>query len=248
MLSLREMQIRFATTLLNAGGDDIDRIAVYRNTVFANYRNALGATYRVVQQIVGVPFFNAAVDAYVRDCPSTGGDLNDYGGSFGDFLATYRHARELPYLPDVARLEWAVDEAGRAADLRSTPESLLAALGTIPADRITALRFALDPTCRFMDSAYPLLRIWQVHQPGFEGDIAVAFGAATDHLLVRREAGDVVIERLAPGDFALLRALAGGYDLATALDAAIAAEPTFDLGTTLRTCIASGTLTELRGE
>ena len=248
MLSLRELQTRFATTLLNVDGDDMGRIAIYRNTVFANYRNALGATYRVVQQLVGVPFFNAAVDAYVLDCPSTGGDLNVYGGSFGDFLATYPHARELPYLPDVARLEWAVDEASRAADPRGTPEALLAALGAIPADRVTALRFALDPTCRFVDSAYPVLRIWQVHQPGFEGDIAVAFGATTDHLLVRRETGVVVIERLAPGDYALLRALAGGDDLATALDAAMAAEPTFDLGTTLRICIGNRTLAELRGK
>jgi hypothetical protein len=248
LLSLREMQTRFATSLLNVDGGPIDRIAIYRNTVFANYRNALGATYRVVQQLVGGPFFHAAVDAYVLVCPSTGGDLNVYGGRFGDFLATYPHARELRYLPDVARLEWAVDEASRAADPRGTPEALLAALGAIPADRITALRFALDPTCRFVESAYPVLRIWQVHQPGFEGDIAVAFGAATDHLLVRRETGDIVIGRLVPGDFAFLRALAGGYDLATALDAAIAAEPTFDFGTTLRACIANGTLTELRGE
>jgi hypothetical protein len=246
--SLRELQTRFATALLDVAGDPIERIAIYRNTVFANYRNALGATYRVVQQLVGEPFFNAAVDAYVLANPSAGGDLNVYGGSFGDFLAIYPHASELPYLRDVARLEWAVDEAGRAADPRGTPESLLAVLGTIPADRITALRFALDPTCRFVDSAYPVLRIWQVHQPGFEGDITVAFGAATDHLLVRRETGGVVIERLAPGDYALLRALAGGDDLAAALDAATAAESTFDLGTTLRTCIANRTLAELRGE
>ena len=248
MPSLRELQTRFATALLSAGGDRFDRIAIYRNTVFANYRNALGATYGVVQQLVGVPFFAAAVDTYVLACPSAGGDLNVYGGSFGDFLASYPHARDLPYLPDVARLEWAVDEAGRAADPGGMPEALLAALGTIPADRITAQRFVLDPTCCFVDSAYPVLRIWQVHQPGWEGDIAVAFGAGSDHLLVRREAGGVVIERLAPGDFALLRALAGGDDLASALDAALTAEPAFDLGTTLRTCIANRTLSELRGE
>jgi hypothetical protein len=245
--SLRELQTRFATALLDVDGDADERIAIYRNTVFANYRNALGATYGVVRKLVGVPFFNAAVDAYVLANPSAGGDLNVYGASFGDFLASYPHAGDLPYLRDVARLEWAVDEAGRAADLAGTPEALLVALGTIPADRITALRFALDPTCRLVDSAYPVLRIWQVHQPGFEGDIAVAFGAATDHLLVRRETGGVVIERLAPGDFALLRALAGGEDLATALDAATTAEPAFDFGTVFRNCIANRTLTELRG-
>jgi hypothetical protein len=246
--SLRELQANFATALLRADGDVDARLAIYRNTVFANYRNALGASYRVVQQLVGVPFFHAAVDAYVQACPSAGGDLNVYGGSFGDFLATYPHALNLPYLPDVARLEWAIDEAGRAADLHGTPEALLAALGTIPAERITALRFTLDPTCRFVASVYPVLRIWQVHQPGFEGDIAVPFGAATERLLVRREAGAAVIERLVPGDFALLRALADGDDLAAALDAAMAAEPTFDLGTALHTCIANRTLAELLGE
>ena len=68
-----------------------------------------------------------------------------------------------------------------------------------------------------------------------------------DRLLVRRESGNVVIERLAPGDFALLRTLADGGDLASALDAAMTAEATFDLGTTLRACIANHTLTELRG-
>jgi len=246
--SLRETQTRFATALLNVDGDADERIAIYRNTVFANYRNALGATYGTVRKLVGVPFFNAAVDAYVLANPSAGGDLNVYGASFGDFLATYAYAGGLPYLRDVARLEWAVDEAGRAADISGTPEALLAALGAIPAARITALRFTLDPTCRLVDSVYPVLRIWQVHQPGFEGDIAVAFGEATDHLLVRRQPGGVVIERLAPGDHALLRALDGGDDLAAALDAATAAEPTFDLGTTLRICIANRTLAELRRE
>ena len=74
------------------------------------------ATYRVVRELVGAPFFDAAVDAFVRAHPSTGGDLNVYGGEFADFLAAYPHARDLPYLPDVARLEWALDEAHRAAD------------------------------------------------------------------------------------------------------------------------------------
>ena len=247
MLSLREMQTRFADALLGDTGDIGERIGIYRNTVSANYRNALGATYRVVAQLVGKPFFNAAVDAYVLACPSTSGDLNVYGDRFGDFLATYPHAKELPYLPDVARLEWAVDEASRAADALGTPDALLRALAAIPAESITAQRFALDPSSRFVTSDYPVLRIWQVHQPAFEGDITVAFGAVTDHLLVRREAGAAVIERLPPGDFALLRALGRGVDLAAALDAAMTADANFDLGTALRVHIANHTLAELRG-
>jgi hypothetical protein len=246
LLSLRERQTRFATALLEGDGDASERIDIYRNTVFSNYRNALGATYMVVRQLVGAPFFNAAVDAYVLAVPSLGGDLNVYGGDFPDFLANYPHARDLPYLADVARLEWAVDAAGRATDAEGSPESLLAALAQVPAEQVVAQRFALDPSCHFLRSAHPVLRIWQVHQPGCAGD--VAFDAAPDHLVVRREAGAVIMERLPPGDHALLRTLQHGGNLATALDAAVAAEPDFDLGTGLRAGIANGTLVQLRGD
>jgi hypothetical protein len=245
--SLRERQLNFASALLAGDAEGGERIAIYRNSVRANYRKALGATYRVVSQLVGVPFFNAAVDAYVHATASTGGDLNVYGASFGEFLAGYAHARDLPYLPDVARLEWAIDEAARAGDARGTPEAILGALAAIPAERFTALGFALDPSCRLLSSSYPVLRIWQVHQPGFAGDMAVAFDAPADHLLVRRECDVVVVERVTAGDFAMLRSLAGGGDLAAALTAAAAADPEFDLGTTLRSCIANRTFAELRG-
>jgi hypothetical protein len=245
--SLRERQVRFASELLADAGDGGDAVVVYRNSIRANYRKALGATYRVVLQLVGEPFFHAAVDAYVQQSPSTGGDLNVYGSGFGDFLAAYPHAQNLPYLPDVARLEWAIDEAGRAADADGAPEAILGALGKIPPERITSLGFALAPSCRLLSSTFPVLRIWQVHQPDFAGDGTVAFDAPADHLLVRREAGVVVIERVAPGDFALLLSLAGGGDLAAALTVASAAEPGFDLGTALRNGIANRVFAGLRG-
>jgi hypothetical protein len=246
--SLRDRQANFASGILTFDHIPGERVAIYRNTVFANYRNALGASYRIVSLLVGKPFFDAAVDAYVHAHPSTGGDLNAYGDRFGEFLATYPHAQDLPYLPDVARLEWAVDEASRAADPEGSPEALLAALGAIPAERVTAQRFILDPSCRFIASSHPVLRIWQVHQPEFEGDPAVAFDGRIDRLLVRREGEGVTIERLADGDFALLRALDDGADLAAALEAATTADALFDLGTALRAFIASRTLTGLRPE
>ena len=247
MPSLRERQTRFANALLQGGEIAGEDIAIYRNTVFANYRNALGATFVVVKQLVGAPFFDAAVDAYALAFPSTCGDLNVYGGEFSEFLASYPPARELPYLADVARLEWAVDAAARAADAAGSPEVLLAALAKVPAAQLVGQRFTLDPSCHLLRSAYPVLRIWQVHQAGFAGDVTVSFDAAPDYLVVRREAGAVVIERLPPGDHALLRTLDDGGDLATALDVAVAAEPDFALETVLRSRIANRTLAQLRG-
>jgi len=245
MPSLRELQTQFAATLLGDATPPSERAAIYQNTVSANYRNALGATYPVVLQLVGAPFFNAAVDAYVLEHPSTGGDLNVYGDRFGDFLAAYPHAKDLPYLPDVARLEWAIDEAHRAGDCGGTPEEVLAQLAAIPGDEVSRQRFVLDTSCRFLASDYPVLRIWQAHQAGFADDTAIAFGMDTDRLLIRREASAVVVERVGAADFAWLHALATHADLATALESAISADATFDLGTALRDGIANRIIVEL---
>ena len=96
MPSLRELQQRFADAVLAphrtgpgfaiagpAPGTDpappthaAERIGIYRNAVFANYRNALAASYPVIRRLVGEPFFNAAVDAFVRARPSRSGTSN----------------------------------------------------------------------------------------------------------------------------------------------------------------------------
>jgi hypothetical protein len=253
MPSLRELQRSFAGAVFAEDGAPVafavggsmpaaERIAIYRHAMYANYRKALGATYVVVRRLVGVPFFNAAVDAYVRAHASTSGDLNVYGDAFGDFLASYPHAATLAYLPDVARLEWAIDEAQRAADCAGEPKDVLAALATVPPERLTEAGLRLDPSCRLVVSEYPILRLWQVNQSDYHGDDSVDLDAGGDALLVRREEAGVSLRQLPPGELAFLSALAGRSPLGAALAAAQLADPAFDLGTALRAGIADGTI------
>ena len=235
--SLRDLQRRFAAAL-TTGGDA--RIGVYRNTITANYRNAMAATYRVVREITGDAFFDAATDAFVAAHPSTGGDLNVYGREFGAFLASYPHARELPYLPDVARLEWALDECVRAADPHVAAVETIAVLGALAPEELAARRLGLDPSCRLVHSRFPVMRIWQAHQDS--GDFDIDFEAGVDHLLVRREKGSPVIERVSPAEYAWLAALAEGRALGEAFGAAFAVDPDFDAGSALGRHVANGAL------
>jgi len=250
--SLRDLQRRFAEALLGddaptdiALGDAIDvaqRIAIYRNNVFSNYRSALGASYPVVSRLVGKPFFDAAVDAFVRESPSVSGDLNGYGGAFGSFLARYPHAASLRYLPDVAHLEWAIDEAQRAADALAAPSVVTAALATIAPERLPRVALQLDPSCRLIASDFPVLRIWRVNQSDYRGDLRVDPDEGGDRLLVRREGVVVGITRVDGGTFAWLAALARGQSLGAAFDAACAVDGGFDLARALGVCIGDGTI------
>jgi hypothetical protein len=256
MPSLREVQRSFAAAsifgdlaavamlgIVGGGLDAVARIGIYRNNVLSNYRKALGATYPVVRKLVGMPFFNAAVDAFVRAYPSQHGDVNRYGGELARILTSYAPGRELAYLPDVARLEWAVDQAAIAADAAPLD---LDALAAVPAEAFEGLRFVLHPSVQFVVSPYPILRIWQVNQDDFCGDNAVDLGAGGDALLVVRGVNGVTIERLGPGEHALLVAFAERAGLGQAAARAAEREPDFDLTRALQGHVAAQTLVAFR--
>ena len=246
MPSLRELQTEFAEAVFGgdapsgllmwcAGSHPRRGLEAYRRSVLANLAAAVRTTYPVVGAIVGEAFLDAAARRYALGHPSASGDLNAYGSDFGDFLASFPPAASLPYLPDVARLEWLVHSVYGRED---APPQDLSLLAESPPDRWGDLHFRLDPAHAAMASRWPLVRIWEVNQPGYAGDFQVDFDEAQIALIHRREA-ETVVERLARGEYRLLRALADGESLGAAVGEA-AGEEGFDLQSTLRRFIASG--------
>ena len=230
-------------SIVSGGLDPGARIAIYRNNVLGNYCKALAATYPVVRRLVGPPFFDAAVEHFVQAHPSTRGDVNGYGAEFAGFLTSYAPARDLGYLPDVARLEWAIDQANIAADAAPLDA---AALGAVAADALDDLRFRLHPSARLIASPFPIFRIWQINQPDHESEERIDLGEGGDTLLVQRGPGGVTIERLAAGEHALLTALSANATLAGAAAVAVAADPEFDLAGALRRHVANHTIVAFR--
>ena len=250
MPSLPELQRAFATGVF-ADNEAITRhihdgrfpaarhLQVYRNNVFENLAGALKAVYPTVERLVGAGFFGYAADGYIRRHPPTSGNLHDFGDSFAKFLSSFGPARELVYLPDVARLEWAWHRAFHAADHAPLAIERLAA---VPPEQYGQLRFRLHPSAQLIASDYPLLRIWQVNQPEYTGNVAVNLADGGVRLLVARRELEVVIESLSTGDDALLRAFTAGQRFEDASAAALAVQPDYDLPTALRRHVASAVI------
>jgi hypothetical protein len=255
MLSLREVQRAFADAvdeilsqaeldrlIGHISGDSSsarERLDIYANTVRVNRKNALRAVYQVVERLVGEDFFSYASEIFAKSYPSRSGNLDDYGVEFPDFLKSFAPAASLVYLSDVARLELLVDRLMVAEDARAVRAAAapLAAYG-IRLDR--TLQLAAGN--RLLKSDYPIHRIWQVNQPGFEdaGTIDLAEGGV--RLLVRRDGFAVEIIDLEPAEFAFLSAFAGGRSLGAAIASACAIEPLFDAPRSLRRRLAEGTV------
>jgi len=222
------------------------RIGIYRANVLGNYRKALAATYPVIKRLVGAPFFDAASDNFIRGHPSTRGDINRYGADFSEFLGSYPPAHDLKYLPDVARLEWAIDQANIAGDAASFD---FAALASVPAKLHGELSFSLHPTAHLIVSTFPILHIWQANQPSCGGDERIDLDEGGDTLLVLRrpcDAGGIAIEQISQAEHLLLATLAAGRTLDEAANRCAAMAPEFDLATALQRHVARTTIVAFR--
>jgi hypothetical protein len=251
MPSLRELQADFAATLFDpaatallhhvapGGAPEAARVAVYRGSVLGNYRKALSAVYPVVERLVGERFFAHAAEQYARRQPSRHGDLNRYGAHFAEHLSSLPGAAELAYLPDTARLEWAMEEVFHAAG--ATAQGLARLTASAEADW-PALRFCLAPCCRLLASPWPVDRLWALNQPGVAWDEDFDITAGGVRLLVCRSGFEVQVERLGEGEFALLAALAQGVPLGPACERALREAPDLDLGATLQRWLSSAIL------
>ena len=127
--------------------------AVYRNTSARGAVEALRAAYPTVDMLIGEEMFTQVALDYRREHPPMGPVLSDYGATFAAFLAKQPWTCELPYLADVARLDWLWLESFLAPDSAASPRSITG-----------EARIRLHPAARFAWLPTPAMTIWLAHR------------------------------------------------------------------------------------
>lgn len=223
------------------GADKAHRFALYRGNLTATWEKTLAQAYPVLRALVGEEFFAGLAREYGRAHASDNADLNRYGGHFATFLADFPHVSDLPYLPDMARLEWALHRAHYAADAPGLGADAFAALG--PAGLETA-RPRLHPACVLLASDWAILPLWQAHQE--EGGAAFpAEMRVPTYALVLRAQWRAQALPLSAAAHAALALLAAGAELGAALDAAFEIDEQFDAAGQLQHWLAHAVFCEL---
>jgi hypothetical protein len=227
------------------------RLMIHRGNVVESLITALGHTYPVIQAIAGEHNFRVLAGAFVRARPPQRPELLRYGREFADFAAGHAAATsDFPFLPDLARLEWAIHDAYFAADSASlAPE----ALGAIAPGRLPALRLALHPAARLVVSErHPIHAIWAAAAAAAASSAAADRATPSEPLalselpeggeavLVARTSGPVEAYKLEPGETVFLGAVAAGAPLEKAAAEALAAAPGFDLAAALAAALTRG--------
>ncbi len=131
---------------------------IYANGITGRFQKILLRIYPVCLKLVGKDFFIGMATGYIETTSSHSPDLNTYGGDFASFVATYTPAASLPYLADIAALEWAWQLLYTAP----IPQDFDFLKLSHHTDQ--DFSFSLCPNSTLLSSCYPLHLIWEMNQ------------------------------------------------------------------------------------
>lgn len=196
------------------------RLDVYRNNIVSALIDALAVGFPVTARLVGADFFRAMARAFARAHPPDHPMMMYYGDRLPDFIAAYPPAASLPWLPDVAALEFARRRSYHAADVPA------ADLGGLTPAALQQSRVVLVPSAILLRSRHPIHGIWmnQTEDGPSPCDRAEA-------VLVTRPEWDPHVDLLPVGGATFIASLRTEA-VADAAAQAVAAAPGFDLAAT----------------
>jgi len=194
-------------------------MAVYRNTVVHGAVEALRANYPVVEQIIGEEMFEHVAVDFASTCPPRDPILALYGAEFADWLPHQKWITELPYLPDVAKVERMHLKCLFAPSDDPMPREQVKKISEL---RSPTLR--LHPAAQFAWLSTPAMSIWLAHQRPIGSEVAPVW-KSEGAIFARPEPFKIHSARIGPAAHRLLSGVRLGEPLSTSMAAATQLHP-----------------------
>lgn len=246
MGELELMQLRFVEDLNNPqwpaprhlnvrSGSVARRFDVYRRNVYAGLTGVLEGRFPAVRRIVGEEFFAGFARQFVEQHPPRSPALVFYGEAFPGYIRSATECDDVPYLADVAAIEWEIHRCYHAADGELLKAADLARVMTEAAD----LKFRFAVSSAVVSSAYPAYSIWRMNAAA-DAPGPIVLTKAGETALVTRRGLHCDVVPLPPGGGTFAWRLAAGLTLAEAFAAASEDDCSFRIDQVLGLMIRQG--------
>ena len=194
------------------------RLKVYRNNIVGSLTDVMVASHPLLEKLVGHEFLEMMARGFVLENPPAHGCLNMYGTGFDTFIETYALAQSLPYLPDMAKLEIALNDAYHAKDDEPLKVEELAE---------EKLQLKLRQNVKLVSSKYPLDKIRDFCLED-NPNKTMNIDSGGVKLMIHRPALDPVIVKLEDSEYEILKALDQNAPLDEAVEATLNTFKGFD--------------------
>ncbi|MGS0695172.1 HvfC/BufC family peptide modification chaperone [Shewanella sp. 0m-4] len=198
---------------------ELNRVDIYRNNAFQALNSALQLVFPVCKLVVGEACFTQLVKGYCQQYPLADCNLNRYGQHFSYWLAieTCQHAafKDLEYLPELAQLEWLLNQSYYSMDLHEFMQSTncrLEALAELSESAQQQVTLLLRPDVALLTCQYQVQLVWARHNT--QQGIQEYTGSGPHYLVIYRDRFKVQLSVVSKAEMFLLQAIASGQTLA----------------------------------
>jgi hypothetical protein len=220
-------------------------LAAYRTNASALAERALQAAYPVVAELIGGAGFGLMARHFWQRHPPERGDLAWWGDALPGFLASDSQLVDVPYLADVARVEWALHCNASAPDAAPLEPASFAMLGQQAPGAVT---LRLPPGTALQRSSWPVVSLINAHlhdESTLDTAAARVQARQGEAALVWRQGLRPRLAACSSAEAALIDALLAGQSLLAALEAVDMAplmpgEGPFDFSAWLNAAVTQG--------
>lgn len=237
-MQLRDLQNQFSTELLNKqptpiqdvieqrGFQAAQRLNIYRNNINATLIESLQNIYPVSCTLVGEDFFRSMAHSYVgANTPETG-DLREYGEHLAAYMQSMPALEKLPYMPDIARIDWACHVSFHA---QSLPVLTVNKLGEFSPDSYEQLKFKLHPAIIPINSKFPIFDIWEFAVLNDPASVVPNLDANGQSILVYRKDNAVKVAHIDLELFTMIDLILKEQTLGTIIASILDLKPDYNL-------------------
>lgn len=134
---------------------------IYRKNILATATRSLSISYPVMTQMLGEIAIKILAKRLLEIAIPDAGDWTEWGSGLSALLQESELIDSLPFLPDMAKLEWCVHQVGRAKTIPVNLDSFQ----LIQQKDWSTIAFKLQSHLVLLSSAYPVAEIWRIHRP-----------------------------------------------------------------------------------
>lgn len=216
------------------------RMNVYRNNVVVSLVEALADIFPVTQTVVGDEFFHATARIYAMENPPSSPVISEYGATFSDFIRHFEPAKSVPFLADLAALEYAMLRLTHSEECDTLDHEAISQSFSSVEDP-SVLKLSLPPTTQILASPFALGSLYRAHYSDEQQSLNQVDINESEYLLIAKSHLYAQLHILSKDEALFIKGLTQNKNL----EEAMPESDTFELGEMLAKLIQWKILTAI---
>ncbi len=187
-----------------------ERLDIYAEAYFTRLLESFTADFEIIFKVVGEDVFSKLTADYLKAFPSTVPNISEVGSHMEVFLLGHEYSEDLPFLPELGRLEWAVIQTFYADEVPNLDGD---SIKNIPESSWQNAEFVIDPAVQLFEGKWPVDQLWNAIDDTELLKRIAAIASRPTYSLVSRRFGVVHVEEVNGVKFYLLSLMKQGFCL-----------------------------------